>query len=57
MEIMGEEDLTPENFRNEVMLANPTLNDMTIFSAMMNPSKGLIDIVPVDSDYPDVSRR
>jgi hypothetical protein len=56
MELMGQEDLNAENFRNEVMLANPTLNDMTIFNAILNPSQGFIDVIPVDSDYPDVSR-
>jgi len=41
-------------FREQVMLIGPTVNDATIFSAMLNPAHGFINILPVDSDYPDV---
>jgi len=53
MEKMGQQGLTPETFRSEVMLQNATLNDGTIFSTIMIPSQGLFDVIPVDSDYPD----
>ena len=55
MKLMGQEGLNADNFRNIVMLANATLNDGTIFSATMNPKLGLLDAIPVDSDYPDMA--
>jgi hypothetical protein len=36
------------------MLIGPTVNDETIFSSVLIPAEGYIDILPVDSDYPDV---
>jgi len=45
--------MSPETLRNDVMLANPTLNDRTIFSTIFIPATGYIDVIQVDSDYPD----
>jgi len=56
MNAIGTANLNAENLRSQVMLVNPTLNDGTIFSAIMNPKLGIIDVVGIDSDYPEPAR-
>jgi len=53
MNALGAEALNRESLRSEVMFKNPTLNDITIFDAIMIPSEGFIDAIGVDSDYPN----
>lgn len=48
--------MTPDRLREEVMLKNPTLNDITIFSAVLIPKTGTLDAIPIDSDYPFVDQ-
>jgi len=37
------------------MLQTPTLNDHTIFTAILVPGKNYFEAYPEDSDYPDVA--
>mmetsp|Transcript_30905 Transcript_30905/g.30389 ORF Transcript_30905/g.30389 Transcript_30905/m.30389 type:complete len:87 (+) Transcript_30905:1-261(+) len=53
LEALGKEALDRESLRTEVMFKNPTLNDHTIFNAMMVPKEGFIDAIGIDCDYPD----
>lgn len=51
---LGREYINEQNLRESVMLANPNLNDITIFSSILNPRNNFFDTLPVDSDYPYV---
>jgi len=56
MNAIGSANLNADNLRSNVMLQTPTLNDGTIFSAIMNPKLGLIDVFGINSDYPEPAR-
>ena len=49
---MGQENLTIETLRYDVLYQNPVLNDMTIYNVLMIPAEGHFDPIGVDSDYP-----
>jgi len=49
---VGSENITIETLRYEVLYKNPTLNDVTIYNAIMIPAEGHFDPIGVDSDYP-----
>jgi len=55
MQSVGFENINADNLRHTVMLAEPTLNDHTIFSSILIPALGSLDAIPVKSDYPDIS--
>lgn len=55
MQSVGYKNINSDTLRNTVMLAEPTLNDHTIFSAILIPALGSLDAIPVKSDYPDIS--
>lgn len=50
---VGTEGMNPDSLRYDVMFQNATLNDRTIFSTIMIPATGVIDAVPVKSEFPD----
>jgi len=53
MNALGAEGLNKDTMKYEVMFKGPTLNDITVFDAIMIPGEGYLDAIGVDSDYPN----
>mmetsp|Transcript_30552 Transcript_30552/g.29980 ORF Transcript_30552/g.29980 Transcript_30552/m.29980 type:complete len:211 (-) Transcript_30552:42-674(-) len=53
LEALGKESLDRDSIRTEIMFKGPTLNDHSIFNAVMIPGEGYFDAIGTDGQYPD----